>query len=75
MAGIQALEEVFDHVVIVSNDVFLDGSEYDSSMQDYLCNLAQINRQIAQSADLVVEVVCSIPIYQKGDKLDEKCME
>lgn len=55
------------HLVMVTNDVFSDGVVYAESIQEYLHQLAEINRQAAELADGVVEVVYSIPIAVKGE--------
>ena len=55
------------HLVMVTNDLFSDGAVYSDSVQDYLRKLAAINRQAAEMADCVVEVVYSIPVALKGD--------
>lgn len=53
-------------MVIVSNEVSLDGCEYDDVTRKYIADISYINRQIADVADTVVEVVAGIPIYIKG---------
>lgn len=68
LKGIDRLSQEFERVILVSNDVFTDGAEYDEEMQTYLKNLAEINEGIAKRADLVVEVVCGIPLLHKGEK-------
>ena len=53
-------------VIVVSNAIFSDGIQYDSSTQGYLAQLGCLNEALANRADRVVEVVCGIPIVQKG---------
>lgn len=55
------------HLVMVTNDLFSDGIAYTPSVQDYLRRLAEINRQAAELADRVVEVVYGVPIPVKGE--------
>ena len=55
------------HLVMVTNDVFSDGIEYDESTREYLRQLAIINAAAAKIADCVVEVVYSIPVALKGE--------
>ena len=55
------------HLVMVTNDVFSDGVQYDPSTQEYLRVLAHVNEQAARLADTVAEVVYSIPLILKGD--------
>jgi adenosylcobinamide kinase/adenosylcobinamide-phosphate guanylyltransferase len=52
-------------MVIVSNEVSLDGCDYDETTREYIENLCRINLYIANLADEVVEVVAGIPIYAK----------
>ena len=72
-------QEIFSHVaaggslcstaadiVVVSNEIFSDGTPYDPSTQAYIARLARLNAALAQRADAAVEVVCGIPIVQKG---------
>ena len=54
-------------LVMVTNDLFSDGEEYSSSVQEYLRCLAEINRQAAEMADCAVEVVYSVPVALKGE--------
>jgi adenosylcobinamide kinase/adenosylcobinamide-phosphate guanylyltransferase len=54
-------------LVMVTNDLFSDGEEYSSSVQEYLRCLAEINRQAAEMADSAVEVVYSVPVALKGE--------
>lgn len=57
------------HLVIVTNEVFSDGCEYDVSTIDYIERLGRLNTQLASAADVLVEVVYSIPVVHKGDEL------
>ena len=55
------------HLIMVTNDLFSDGEPYSPSVQEYLRRLAEINRQAAELADHVIEVVYSIPVALKGE--------
>ena len=55
------------HLVMVTNDVFSDGVQYDESVQEYLRILAKVNRRAAEISDFVGEVVYSIPVALKGE--------
>ena len=55
------------HLIMITNDVFSDGIDYDESTQEYIRQLAQINNAAAQIADCVVEVIYSIPFAVKGE--------
>ena len=52
-------------LIIVSNEIFSDGEDYNIDMKLYLSNLGEINKRIAEKANKVVEVVYSIPIIIK----------
>lgn len=60
-----ALMKKGKHGVIVTNNIFEDGAEYDDTMQQYLHALGQINQALAQQADEVIEVVAGIPVVVK----------
>ena len=60
-----ALMKKGKHGVIVTNNIFEDGAEYDDAMQQYLHALGQINQALAQRADEVIEVVAGIPVVIK----------
>lgn len=65
--ALQGLAKKCRHLVMVTNDVFSDGVSYAESTREYLRQLARINRQAAEMADCVVEVVYSIPLCVKGE--------
>ena len=61
-SGLCALLERAELLVIVSCDVFADGTEYDSETIAYIRSLANLHRRLAPLACQTVEVVCGIPI-------------
>lgn len=63
--SITLLKEKTTHLVIVSNNVFEDGIIYDKATMEYIHAMGMINKQLAASADKVVEVVAGIPITIK----------
>ena len=67
LAGIHKLQKVSDDLVVVTNEVFSDGCEYDAGTTDYIRRLGEINVRLSRAADAVVEVVYSIPVFLKGD--------
>lgn len=67
LEGVIRLRAQCEHLLIVTNEIFSDGIEYDEETRKYQQYLGRINRELASMADLVVEVVYSIPIIQKGD--------
>lgn len=66
---VEKINKNVSNLVIVSNDVFGDGTEYDSFTTDYIKALADINRRLAQVADIVIESVYGIPVFLKGDAI------
>ena len=67
--GVTALHDSCDILIIVTNQIFEDGIRYDASTMDYIRLLGDVNRQIAERAEQVVEVVAGIPIFIKKDGL------
>ena len=66
-ADIRILEKKLDNLVIVTNNVFEDGVQYDESTMEYLKALGHINQLIAARASVVVEVVAGIPVEIKNE--------
>ena len=63
--GIKQLDEELKHLVIVSNNVFEDGIQYDAMTMDYIRAMGMINERLAAMADQVIEVVVGIPVIVK----------
>ena len=55
-------------LVVVTNELFSDGMDYDPDTLAHLDVLSRLNRAAAGRADAVYEVVCGIPVTWKGDK-------
>ena len=62
---IKSLYSKVKNLIIVTNDVFSDGTLYDESCTQYIDNLGYINRKLGKDADVVIESVVGIPIYIK----------
>lgn len=65
MQGIRWLADNSANFVIVTNQVFSDGIEYDASTMEYMRILAKVNQEIGAMADEVYELVHGIPITVK----------
>lgn len=65
MREIRILAEQTGDLILVSNQVFEDGITYEQTTLDYMKALGRINREIAEMADEVVELVVGIPIVLK----------
>ena len=63
--GIKKLSDKLDDIVIVTNNVFEDGVEYDDTTMEYIRTMGMVNCRIAQMADTVTEVVVGIPVTIK----------
>lgn len=62
---IEKLRSVCEHLIVISNEVFSDGCDYDRETLRYILMLGEINTRIAAQAEQVYEVVCGIPIRKK----------
>lgn len=60
--GIDKLSKRCHTLVVVTNEVFSDGNEYDTLTMEYIRLLGGINRRLADMADRLVEVVYGIPV-------------
>lgn len=63
--GMKELIDKADTTVIVTNNVFEDGIEYDHGTKEYMKALGTINQKLAVMADTVYEVVVGIPVKIK----------
>lgn len=63
--GVRHVREQVRHLVIVTNEIFSDGMDYDEETRRYQEYLGEINQRMAREADQVVEVVYGIPLYHK----------
>ncbi len=61
------LDNNFEELVIVSNNIFDDGVPYDDSTLSYIRSLGKINAFLAEKADEVWETVAGIPINLKQE--------
>ena len=67
--GIKQIRNKSENLVIVTNEVFSDGIQYDEETMRYIKYLGKINKEIGRAADNVIEVVYSIPVYHKGGEV------
>lgn len=63
--GLEKLFSDVNNVVIVSNNIFDDGIEYDETTREYQKTLAELNAFIAKKAEKVSEIVAGIEIKIK----------
>lgn len=69
LEGIRNLNQQAEQLIIVTNEVFSDGIEYDPVTRTYQKYIGQINQKIAALAGNVTEVVYGIPICRKIQKI------
>lgn len=62
---IKMLKEQTNHLVVVSNNIFEDGTTYDEITTKYIRAMGKINQKLAALADRVVEVLAGIPVTLK----------
>ena len=65
LSDVKKLSSLFENLVIVTNNVFEDGRQYDETTQKYIHVLGKINCQLAAISDKVYEVVVGIPLELK----------
>ncbi|MCI8894364.1 MAG: cobinamide kinase [Lachnospiraceae bacterium] len=63
--GVELLRAHTEHLVVVGNNVFEDGVEYDAATMAYIRAMGRIQQRLAAMADRVVEVVVGIPLSVK----------
>lgn len=63
--GIKIILQKVEHLIIVTNNVFEDGIQYDEATKQYMDALAKINNEVVAMADEVVEVVVGLPLQIK----------
>ena len=64
--GVEALVKQAGNVIVVTNEVFSDITDYSIETRQYQEYLGMINQAIAREADIVTEVVYGIPVKLKG---------
>ena len=66
LRGVQSLLARCENLILVTNEVFSGGTDYAGETEDWLAELAWLNRTLAAEADTVAEVVCGLPNLLKG---------
>lgn len=67
LEGVRHLNETCANLIVVSNEIFSDGMDYEKETVLYQRYLGNINREMAARAERVTEVVYGIPITVKGN--------
>lgn len=66
ISGVEKVLQNCGDLVVVSNDVFCGGVDYEGDTLSYMKLLADINIYLAKKADAVCEIVCGRAFYYKG---------
>jgi len=66
LRGVRFVLARCENLILVTNEVFSGGADYEGETADYLAELAWLNRVLAAEADTVAEVVCGLPNVLKG---------
>ena len=64
--ALRRLEMQSSALLVVAEDVFCDGCEFDGISTVYREALARLERELAERTDVVIEVVCGLPLVHKG---------
>ena len=62
LADVKTLKEQCENLIVVTDDVFNDGVEYDYETERFVHYLGEINMGLAQ-----MEVACGCPVLHKGE--------
>ena len=65
--GLEHLIAEAENLTVVTNEVFSGGADYGAESLRFMRLLAELNRELAARAELVVEVVCGLPNILKGE--------
>ena len=64
--GLEKLYRQTTDLIVVGNEIFCGGTDYEGDTVAYLKLLADLHRRLASMADSVCEVVAGCPMYYKG---------
>lgn len=68
LSGIRHIKSQVKDLVIVTNEVFSDGIDYDAESIRYIEYLGVVNQTLGEMADMITEVVYGIPVRVKNLK-------
>ncbi|MBQ7263668.1 MAG: bifunctional adenosylcobinamide kinase/adenosylcobinamide-phosphate guanylyltransferase [Synergistaceae bacterium] len=71
LASVMALRARVRHLVIVSDDVSMDGARLDGPTEGYVRLLARLHVALAREAGAAVEVSCGLARWAKGSCYDD----
>lgn len=67
--GVLQIRESTSHFVLISNKISSDGIVYEAETMEYQKALGNMNQTLVKIADVVIEVICGIPVCLKGKEL------
>lgn len=70
LCGIKNLAKQSEHLILITNNVFEDGCQYDLETIAYMKVLGRLNQWIGSISNQVIEVVHGIPIPFKSGNLE-----
>ena len=70
LKGIKSISQQCDNLIVVTNEIYSDGLEYDKETERYIQYSAEICNEISKMATEVIEVVYGIPLRIKGGEND-----
>lgn len=68
-----SLAEQAELLLIVSNEIFSDGGDYDPETLRYIRNLGKLHQWLSAEAAEVTEVVCGLPLQKKRGEREALC--
>ncbi len=68
LRGVLALHQQCGHLTVVTNEIGSGGDRYLGDTEEYMRQLGRVQRELAQEAAAVVEVVCGLPNVLKAGK-------
>lgn len=71
--GVEKLNDIYENIVIVTNEVFSESTHYSNEMSVYKQVLGKVNCELGKAAVEVAEVVYGQAVLYKNEKV--KCMD
>ena len=72
---ISETDKMAEQLLVITNDIFSDGAQYETETEHYIQALSQINMALAAQAERVVEVQSGIPVVRKEKGIPQRVAE
>ena len=69
IAQIERLKELSTDLILVTNEIFSDGTLYGAETEAYRRTLAAVNKALLSCSQVCCEIVYTIPVFWKGEAL------